>query len=391
MSSIINTNLASLNTQRNLSTSQSSLNVSIQRLSSGLRINSAKDDAAGLAIAERMNAQVRGLTVAARNGNDGVSLAQTAEGALGKIGDMVQRMRELAVQASNATNSASDKQALQGEVTQLKSEIDRVSQSTSFNGTRLLDGSFTAASFQVGSNAGDTITVGQIADARLQTLGGVQTTSTVGSAVTSTTTGLDLTSAELTITYGSGSTQKIEVGAASSASERQAQIVDAVNASSSTTGVTASFDSTTNKVTLSSAQSAGVTGTTFSVQQTGSGTGTTGFTTTAATSGTFVNSAMDSLDVSKDPMSAIKQCDEALNTINGARANLGALQSRFESAVSNIQIASENTTAARSRIMDTDYAAETANLSRSQILQQAGNAMLAQANQLPQQVLALLR
>ncbi len=171
MPSIINTNLPSLNTQRNINSSQSALNTSLQRLSSGLRVNSAKDDAAGLAIAERMSAQVRGLGVAARNANDGVSLAQTAEGALGKIGEMVQRMRELAVQSSNATNNANDRIALQAEVAQLKEEIDRVAGSSSFNGTKLLDGSFTSAKFQVGADAGEAITVSAITDARLAGMG----------------------------------------------------------------------------------------------------------------------------------------------------------------------------------------------------------------------------
>jgi flagellin len=162
----INTNIASMNAQRNLGTSQSSLATSMQRLSSGLRVNSAKDDAAGLAIAERMNASVRGLNVAARNANDGISLAQTAEGALGKVGDMLQRMRELAVQSANATNSSEDREALQAEVGQLRDEIDRVAKGASFNGKKLLDGSFTAAAFQVGAGSGENITIGSLADTR---------------------------------------------------------------------------------------------------------------------------------------------------------------------------------------------------------------------------------
>jgi flagellin len=181
MPSVINTNIASLNTQRNLSASQMSLNTSIQRLSTGLRVNSAKDDAAGLAIAERMSSQVRGLNVAARNANDGVSLAQTAEGSLGKIGDMVQRMRELAVQSSNATNSTTDRNALQSEVAQLKEEIDRVASSANFNGTKLLDGSFTAAKFQVGADAGESITVSSITNAQLAGMGVVNRAATQSS------------------------------------------------------------------------------------------------------------------------------------------------------------------------------------------------------------------
>ncbi len=171
MAQTINTNISSLNAQRNLNASQSSLATSMQRLSSGLRVNSAKDDAAGLAIAERMNTQVRGLNVAARNANDGISLAQTAEGALGKIGDMLQRMRELAVQSANATNNATDRAALNAEVSQLKEEIGRVATATTFNGTHLLDGSFTAQAFQVGANSGETITLASIANAQLAGLG----------------------------------------------------------------------------------------------------------------------------------------------------------------------------------------------------------------------------
>src|SRR4051812_25839170 len=185
MASVINTNIASLNTQRNLGSSQATLNTTIQRLSTGLRVNSAKDDAAGLAIAERMNAQVKGLNVAARNANDGVSLAQTAEGALGKVGDMVQRIRELAVQSSNATNSSADRGALQQEVSELKSEIDRVSTTTNFNGTKLLDGSFSAAKFQVGADAGQSITVASITNSQLAGMGVVNRASTQSSTAIS--------------------------------------------------------------------------------------------------------------------------------------------------------------------------------------------------------------
>ena len=193
MPQTINTNNVSLNAQRNLNQSQSSLATSMQRLSSGLRVNSAKDDAAGLAIAERMNTQVRGLNVAARNANDGISLAQTAEGALGKVGDMLQRMRELAVQAANATNSVDDRKALQAEVSQLRDEVDRVAKGASFNGKKLLDGSFTAATFQIGANSGDSITVGSLTDTRAS-----QLSSVAYSAVT--LAGIDLDSATPDIT-----------------------------------------------------------------------------------------------------------------------------------------------------------------------------------------------
>ncbi len=377
MPSVITTNIASLNTQRNLSSSQSSLNTSIQRLSTGLRVNSAKDDAAGLAIAERMSAQVRGLNVAARNANDGVSLAQTAEGALGKVGEMVQRMRELAVQSSNATNSSSDRTALQSEVAQLKSEIDRIAQNTSFNGTKLIDGSFSSAKFQVGSDAGESITVSSITNAQLAGMGTVTRASTQNSTAITDLTATAL--ADLTI----NGTDVGVIAAAGTTQERQSQIVDAINRISTTTGVGAFYDATNNKIVMTSAATITITG------AAGAKVGFVAADTAAATT----SANMSALDVSSyaGAQLAIQQTDAALKQINSARANLGALQSRFENAVSNIQIASENITAARSRIMDTDFAAETANLTRSQILQQAGNAMLSQANQIPQQVLSLLR
>jgi len=280
MSAVINTNLSSLNTQRNLSTSQSSLSTAIQRLSSGMRVNSAKDDAAGLAIAERMNAQVKGMNVAIRNANDGISLAQTAEGALGKIGDNLQRMRELAVQSANDTNGATDRTALDNEFKQLALENARVIANTKFNGQDLLTGaggtggSFT---FQIGAN------------------------SSADNQISIATT--DIATAMTTATQGAAATL-------------------------------------------------------------------------GATSGT-ATAAMDAVDT-------------ALTAVNSARSGFGASQNRFESVVGSLQIASENQAAARSRIMDTDYAAETANLTRGQILQQAGTAMLAQANSLPNGVLKLL-
>ncbi len=377
MPSVINTNLASLNTQRNLNSSQSALATSIQRLSTGMRVNSARDDAAGLAIAERMNSQVRGLNVAARNANDGVSLAQTAEGSLGKIGDMVQRIRELAVQSSNATNSADDRNSLQSEVAQLKEEIDRVATTTNFNGTKLLDGSFTSAKFQVGSNAGESITVASITNAQLAGMGVVNRASTQSSTAITTLTATSL--GDLTI----NGTDIGVLSAAGTTQERQAQVVDAINRISSTTGVGAFFDSQNNVIALTSAST---------ITLTGAAGASVGF--VAADSATAAASAnMASLDISSygGAQLAIQQADAAQKQINTARASLGAVQSRFDNAIANIQINSENTTAARSRIMDTDFASETASLTRAQILQQAGTAMLSQANQLPQQVLSLLR
>ena len=287
MPQTINTNLNSLNAQRNLTSSQASLSMSMQRLSSGLRVNSAKDDPAGLAIAERMTTQVRGMNVSIRNANDGISMAQTAEGALGKVTDSLQRMRELSVQAANATNSNSDKDSLDKEFGELAKEIQRVLGGTSFNGQHVLGADAKAFVFQVGANttSNDTIDI--------------------------TTTNL---TADATLTAVAGT------------------------------------------------------------DNTGAGRSVIDNTAPAAT----IQGVIDKIDV-------------AISTVNDKRALLGASQSRFDSVITNLQIGVENQTAARSRIMDTDFAAETANLSRANILQQAGNAMVAQANQLPQQVLTLLR
>ena len=287
MPQTINTNLNSLNAQRNLGTSQSSLAMSMQRLSSGLRVNSAKDDAAGLAIAERMTSQVRGMSTSIRNANDGISMAQTAEGALGKVSDSLQRMRELSVQAANATNSDSDKNSLDKEFGELAKEIQRVLGGTSFNGQHMLGADAKAFQFQVGAN-------------------------------TSSNDAIDITSTNLTT------------------------------------------DATITSVA--------------GTDNTGAGRAVIDSTATAAS----IKTVIDNIDL-------------AISTVSDQRAVMGASQSRFDSVIANLQSSVENQTAARSRIMDTDFAAETANLSRSQILQQAGNAMEAQANQLPQQVLTLLR
>jgi flagellin len=304
MAQIINTNLPSLNAQRNLSTTNGQLAQAIQRLSSGLRVNSAKDDAAGLAIAERMNAQVRGMNVAQRNANDGISMSQTAESALGKIGDMLQRMRELAVQSANATNSTSDRAALQNEFSQLQSEITRTANTTQFNGQAILTGT-SAFQFQVGANA---TANDQVSISGVNIIG------------TTTSTGTD--DGALAAVVGTG------VG-----------------------------------ISLAGAASTGAAVTNYAAYST-AGTGALG---------------------------AIEVIDFALAQVNTARSTFGAAQNRFESVISNLQVAAESQSAARSRIMDADFAAETAALTRAQVLQQAGNAMLAQANQLPQNVLQLLR
>ncbi len=407
MPQTINTNIVSLNAQRNLDASQSSLATSMQRLSSGLRVNSAKDDAAGLAIAERMNTQVRGLNVAARNANDGISLAQTAEGALGKVGDMLQRMRELAVQAANATNSAEDRKALQAEVSQLRDEIDRVAKSASFNGKKLLDGSFTAASFQIGANSGDTITVGSLTDARAAGLANIAyAEATVKGVDTADATIADyakeIAAGTLTIDPDGAGTvyTAIDLGpiaAANSGLERLGQVMEAINRKTADTGVSAFVVDQGNGVfdiELVSSKTDPTDGSALVPVLAGFSVATTGFTPpTMAAAAAADGKGIDTLDVTTDKNAwiALKKIDDALDQINGARGTLGALQSRFETAVTNIQIQAENLAAARGRIMDADFAAETANLSRAQILQQAGTAMVAQANQLPQQVLQLLQ
>ena len=603
MAMTINTNVVSINAQRNLSLSGNSLSTSMQRLSSGMRVNGAKDDAAGLAIAERMNAAAKGMTVAARNANDGISLAQTAEGALGKVGDMLQRMRELSVQSSNATNSADDRKALQAEVSQLKSEIDRVAKTTSFNGTKILDGTFGGGVFQVGANAGDNISVGGIANAKVAELGtynyGASTSAAVKpEVVTGYASKID--AGTLKIRVGTGAAVDLgEVAAANSGSERMGQVVAAINAKTADTGVVAFMQESATtpgafQMQLRSASGDSVSLEGFSASRTGFGTAvslglnatgatteydagkkvidslaaltkkddlsaellvpatgagvaakgtlhadlaaittaltdadakaiwtnalaafdtvvaaakvnngdattpkwefddagasrvlaatkdlqaamdqsvlkqaekkgkdiyskldallketdgakiqaavtavnaemqkvSTGFTALptlapaltatskpeeilaaknrilglvddAMSGGVGVNapgeavkrSGIDKLDISTQAGSweAIKQIDSALDQVNAARGQLGALQTRFEKTVENIDIMTENVTASRGRIVDADFAKETASLSRSQILQQAGTAMVAQANQLPQSVLSLLK
>ena len=596
MAMTINTNVVSINAQRNLSLSGGSLSTTMQRLSSGLRVNSAKDDAAGLAIAERMNAQSKGLAVAARNANDGISLAQTAEGALGKVGDMLQRMRELAVQSSNATNSTADREALQAEVNQLRSEIDRVAKTTTFNGQKILDGSFTGGVFQIGAGAGDNITVGGITNAKAEAL----STATFGKSTSETVKASDVTGFSSKIDAGAlkirvGANPAVELGeiaAANSGQERMGQVVAAINAKTADTGVTAFLEEKDGAFTLqlrsASGDAVGLEG--FNKAQTGFGAdvtvglkndqlkkaqytaaadklkalmggdaaafealvtagtpnafnahteldavgtalnGNDGGTAFAAAYSAFKTEVLGSLDanakVPEDKVAGLQKAatelmaaldtaalangadnraavyqalddvlkldatdlatawgngtpasggaiktlndalkaangdvaidikglsitanssaeelaaarnsilsqvdefmsgklgvqtseaksnvgitnldistqagawealasiDSAIDQVNAARADLGALQTRFEKAIENIDIQNENISAARGRIVDADFATETANLSRAQILQQAGTAMVAQANQLPQGVLSLLQ
>jgi flagellin len=483
MASIINTNISSLSAQRNLAQSQATLSTSMQRLSSGLRINSAKDDAAGLSIAERMTAQIRGSNQAARNANDGISMAQTAEGDLQQITNNLQRIRELAVQAGNATNNASDRSALNNEANLLISEIDRVAKTSSFNGIKLLDGTFTAQDFQIGANgtANDRIAISSISSARTSSLGvgsGSSYSTTVSMAVAtsnaltaggltingysvgaSTDDGVSTSGADssavakaaainaiagntgVTATVGAtslaavattaGATAGITINGvalgnagvitlsvgATAADVAASEMAAAINAVSSQTGVTAtttgttggytltaqdgrnidivvgtagasglSAATTTASLTLSSAVQAGITIGGAQAADIGAAVGANAATVT-------VGAGMASLDLTTvaGAQQALSTIDGALDTVNSSRASLGAYQARFASVVTSLQTSAENVSASRSRIQDADFAAETANLSRAQILQQAGTAMVAQANQLPQGVMALLR
>jgi len=380
---VINTNASSLNSQRALSATNGSLATTLQRLSSGFRINSAKDDAAGLAISERFSTQIRGLNQAQRNANDGISLSQTAEGALGEVSNNLQRMRELAVQASNGTNNQGDRDALNFEVTQLKAEIQRMAEQTFFNGVRLLDGSLGSLVFQIGANAGETITVSGLANVTNAALGGSYSRTTANVNATA------LTGFATAIAAGGVTINGTSIGAiagAANAQERAGQLVEAINRVSSTTGVGASYDAVTGDVSF-------VSSATFAVAGTTNDAAVAGFANNAAIGTTTTTTGITALNVSSysGAQAAIGQIDNALSTVNSARANLGAIQNRFTSAVASLGTATENLSNSRSRIKDADFAKETAELARTQILQQAGTAMLAQANQLPQSVLSLLR
>ncbi|MDD2610581.1 MAG: flagellin [Giesbergeria sp.] len=517
MASTINTNVASLTAQRNLSTSQASLNTSINRLSSGLRINTAKDDAAGLAISERFTSQIRGTNQAARNANDGISLSQVAEGALKASGDILQRVRELAVQSANATNSASDRKALQQEVSQLVAELDRISLTTEFNGKKLLDGTFGTAQFQVGANANQTI-IANTANMRAATYGNNQNTavsgfgmppagpaaydplavpllppangiagggtiqisgspSSSGVAVEDPETAASIankingisdktgvtatarTQAALVFSDGvtdpvsgafslslvSNNTQPVTIAfnlEGTTSSDRLAPAVAAVNEQTAKTGITASLSSDGKQLLLTNASGNDISvGTitnitnaeTIDIYKLGAdgqsydGTGdptlsgaavqlptigddqfvtTSGYLTldsnlsfNVTDGGGVLNAGasrlqrVSDLDVTtfENATNALKTVDSALAFVSSERAKLGAMQARFETAINNLNITSENLSASRSRIMDADFAVETANLSRVQILQQAGTAMVAQANQIPQGVLSLLK
>jgi len=388
----VNTNFASLNAQRNLTGSQGDMETAMTRLTTGLRINSAKDDAAGLAISERMTAQINGLNQGVRNANDGISLAQVAEASLNEVTNNLQRIRELAVQSSNATNTQADRDALQSEVSQLLSEIDRVANKAKFNGVSLLDGSFTGSNFQVGANNGDIVTMSSILDANVAALGSAtQTTTTategagLGKFAISALTGFGTATAA-----GDFKVAGTDIGVlavTTSASARAGDLVEAINNISATTGVTATSDGT--NVSL-------ISGSTFKLEGNGAVTAI-GFNlagNSKALNFTAANNAgIANLSVSgySGAQLALDQVDSALTAVNNARAELGAVESRFDSIVASQQATADNLAASRSRIQDADFASETAALTKAQILQQSGIAMLSQANAAPQNVLALLQ
>ncbi|OEO24122.1 branched-chain alpha-keto acid dehydrogenase subunit E2 [Pseudomonas sp. J237] len=498
MALTVNTNIASLNTQRNLNSSSNALSTSLERLSTGSRINSAKDDAAGLQISNRLTSQINGLGVAVRNANDGISLAQTAEGALQQSTNILQRMRDLSLQSANGSNSSTERQALNQEVGQLKEELNRISDTTTFGGQKLLSGEFGTKQFQVGANANETIAV-QINSSSARDIGANRVDlagSGVGKAVISAAAGAPPVAgvgsgAALTITGPAGSAATANIAAGSAAAAASAinlvsgktgvsadartgvelsnlgsagdvsftltgdsaggaatinavisdptnlsDLAAAVNAQSSKTGITATLTSNNSKIEFiseggddivisgfnnsGSTKTATLTALDYDGAASASVVTLTGGAATDSarvsgnirldSSGAFQVSSADAtvstaavsisklakvsdVDISTaaGAQSAIAVIDAAIAGIDKNRAALGATQNRFENTIANLQNIGENVSAARGRIQDTDFAAETANLSKNQVLQQAGTAILAQANQLPQAVLSLLR
>ncbi len=381
MALTVNTNVASLNTQRNLSNSANALSTTMQRLSTGSRINSAKDDAAGLQISNRLGSQISGLNVAVKNSNDGISMAQTAEGALQQSTNILQRMRDLSLQAANGSNSDSERSALNDEVTQLKKELNRISNTTTFGGRQLLDGSFGTTTFQVGSAANETISV------KINEMSTTSLKTSYASGATAAMTAADVTASgasfkatinekEVTVSVASGGTY-------ASAKEAGQALATAINDANIGIGAFVKDD---GAVEFISANASGdITAVSGGVAH------ASGATTISV--GEIKDKTVQALDIGdvRGAQEAVIVIDEAIKAIDSQRAELGAVQNRFENTIANLQNIGENVSAAKGRIQDTDYAAETAALSKNQILQQAGTAILAQANQLPQAVLSLLQ
>ncbi|NNC76702.1 MAG: flagellin [Woeseiaceae bacterium] len=381
MAQTINTNVASLNAQRNLNRSQGLLNQSLERLSTGLRINSAKDDAAGLAISERFTTQIRGLNQAVRNASDGISLSQTAESALGELTNNLQRIRELAVQSVNATNSASDRAALNAEVIERVNEVDRIAKQTNFNGVKVLDGSFGTAIFQVGANVGETISVSLTTDVTAAAIGTINTNTAAAYSMA------DAGSTDITVNFGDGTTADFYGSAVVTADATVQEAADTIN-TANVTGVSA-FVNTAGQLQIVNGNTGNVT--IAEAGATGADTlGLVGVTADETVGATTTLSGLG-VDTVANANFAIARIDSALTAVNGLRGNLGAIQNRFESTIVNLQTVSENLAASRGRIQDADFAAETAALTKAQILQQAGVAVLSQANAQPQLALSLLQ
>ena len=376
MAITVNTNVTALNAQRNLNKTNNALNVSIQRLSTGSRINSAKDDAAGLQISNRLTSQINGLDVAAKNANDGISIAQTAEGAMQESTNIMQTMREKALQSANGTNSADDRAAIQKEVSALSTELDRIANTTSFGGQKLLDGSFGSRALQVGSEAGETINLSLNSTKATDLKGQVAATTISATSMVSGT----LASAnfkDLKIKGSKGDEITITGADLKKANEEGGfgKVSEMINTKSGDTGVTAVADG--DKLILIS---------------TGDIKTTIANATAAVTTAKATSMDMASIDMSTQlgANKALLVIDSSLKQIDSQRADLGALQNRLSSTISNLENISENSAAGRSRIMDVDFAKETTNMTKQQILQQAGGAMLAQAKALPQAALSLL-
>ena len=390
--SVINTNYLALVSQSHLQKSQSALGTAIERLSSGLRINSAKDDAAGFAIAERFLSNIRGLSQVARDTSDGVSLAQTAQGALSATNDSLQRMRELAVQAGNGTLSSADRQTLQKEFDQLSGEVDRVAKSTAFNGQKLLDGSFSAATFQVGPSAGDNVTVGGMANTQVDSLGqsAYASAQVAVDAAKKDSLQADLAAGDVTVTItgadGKNYTSVMQQDSSLSADEALGKFVATVNQRSADTGVTAFLSQDGSSLEYRASVDPGQDPTNVAIAATGSN----GF---AASGQAQQTQGLRGIDLSSQAgaWEGLQRIDSAIDTVSRSRATLGTVQNRFESAIANISIQNENAVQSRGRVVDANFAKEISNQTRSMILQEMGFAMQAQANQSSRWTLALLR
>jgi len=396
----VNTNVSALNTQRNLNSSSNALATSLQRLSTGSRINSAKDDAAGLQIANRLTSQINGLNIAVKNSNDGISMAQTAEGALEQSTAILQRMRDLSLQSANGSNSTEERKALGSEVDELKKELDRIANTTSFGGKKLLDGSFGTTTFQVGASANETISV------KMSEMSSKSLEATRFEGTTTVTAGTGSGAIAVTVKGAGGTDKTYSVMVKDGADQDELDQAVATLLNDANVGVSAYVKDGGGIEMLSVASGGAATAGTTGVNiQIGAFTAATGTQTdaevkTAAEAATMTEvdfgdgtqQTVQEIDIStvRGSQEAIITIDQAIQSIDAQRADLGAVQNRFENTIGNLQNIGENVSAARGRIKDTDFAAETANLSKQQILQQAGTAILAQANQLPQAVLSLL-